>query len=460
MSTLIKHYSDSKFCSMSNKEKNPTDLVRFDDRLVYDASYKLSARAIKTVCYIAAHYVDPKTQNDLPRPIFVPLSELASALSDGRKGVKSSSLYSNISSLCEELVNAKIRFKTDVKVEGKDLDGFISWCSDAVPTEKDGVKGISFGFGVYMSQFLIGLSRYVAVYRPELNRLNKSYSIRLFQILKGIFNKRKKYRKVFKKVFGIDELRYLMDLRDKYKAFKMFNDKVLKPSIAEINKSTSIYVVSVDMIRRSGRKISHIEFTFTDNKKNAGKTIILDYSTFGDYLPTDEEIASLTFAEYRAYNLLIDFQVKPGIAFKQILPDISGSEVQGFEDYFIIASLDFFRASSSNQESNQIAAATFVNWWIKLRLFDTTSDVWIKVMERVIKEKKELQKENITAYDNRLYAREMPHQEFKEWWNAQQKIDTDQTQLFEKNEGGDRDGFDSISDILRKYALDQVDTVE
>lgn len=445
---------------MSEKIHNPTDLVRFDDRLVYDASYKLSARAIKTVCYIAAHYVNPKTQSDLPRPIFVPLSELASALSDGRKGLKSSSLYANISSLCEELVNAKIRFKTDVKVEGKDLDGFISWCSDAVPTEKDGVKGISFGFGVYMSQFLIGLSRYVAVYRPELNRLNKSYSIRLFQILKGLFNKRKKYRKVFKKVFSIDELRYLMDLRDKYKAFKMFNDKVLKPAIAEINKSTSIYVVSVDMIRRSGRKISHIEFTFTDNKKNAGKDMITDYTTFVDYMPTEEEIKSLTFAEHRAYDLLVDFQVKPGIVFKQILPDINGSEVQGFEDYFIIAALDFFRASSSNQQSNKIAAATFVSWWTKLRLFDTTSDVWVKIMERVVKEKKGLQKKNAIAYDNRLYAREMTHQEFKTWWNDQQGIDPNQPQLFEKDDKGARDGFDSISDILKKYELDKVDVVE
>ncbi len=132
----------------------------------------------------------------------------------------------------------------------------------------------------------------------------------------------------------------------------------------------------------------------------------------------------------------------------------------GFEDYFIIAALDFFRASASNQQSNKIAAATFVSWWTKLRLFDTTSDVWIKIMERVVKEKKELQKKNPIAYDNRLYAREMTHQEFKTWWNDQQGIDPNQPQLFEKDDDGARDGFDSISDILKKYALDDVDVVE
>ena len=443
---------------MSEKSKNPTDLVRFDDRLVYDASYKLSARAIKTVCYIAAHYVDPKTDGDLPRPIFVPLSELASALSDGRAGAKSNSLYTSISSLCEELVNAKIRFKTEVNVEGKDLDGFISWCSDAVPTERDGVKGISFGFGVYMSQFLIGLSRYVAVYRPELNRLNKSYSIRLFQILKGLSNKRKKYRKVFKKVFSLEELRYLMDLGDKYKTFKMFNDKVLKPAIKEINKSTSVYVVSADKIRRSGRKISHIEFTFTDNKKNAGKAVILDYSKFQDFIPSEEDLASLTYAEFQAFQMLVDFHIKPGIAFKQILPDISGSETQGFEDYFVASALDFFRDSSYNQQSNTIAAATFVSWWTKLRLFDTTSDVWAKIIERVVEERKALKKKNSVAYDNRLYAKDMTQAEFKKWWNDQRGIDENQPKLFKEDEKN-QTGFDTIEDVINKYQLDGVDFV-
>jgi hypothetical protein len=444
---------------MSQRIENPTDLVRFDDRLVYDASYKLSARAIKTVCFIASHYIDPKTAKDLPRPIFVPLNELAKALSDGRQGKKSNSLYANISSLCEELVNAKIRFKTDVKVEGKDLDGFISWCSDAVPTEKNGVKGISFGFGIYMSQFLIGLSRYVAVYRPELNRLNKSYSIRLFQILKGLYNKRKKYRSVFKKVFSVSELRYLLDLGDKYSSFKIFNDKVLKPALKEINKNTSIYIVSMDTIRRSGRKISHIEFTFTENKQSTGGEVNFDFSKFQDYVPSKEDIDTLTFAEFRAYQMLVEFQVKPGIVFKQILPDINGTETQGFEDYFIAAALDFFRSSANNQQTNKIAAGTFVNWWIKLRLFDTTSEVWSKIIERVVEEKKTLKKKDPTAYDNRLTAKEMTHVEFREWWNNQTGEEEDKiTIIMEEQEG--YEGFDSVAEVIQKYQLSDVDFTE
>ncbi len=434
---------------MEQKKLNTNaDIVRFDDRLVYDASYRLSARAIKTICFIASRYIDP-LDNDIPRPIFVPLSEIANALSDGRSGKKSSSLYASISSLCQELVHAKIKFKSNVQVEGKDLDGYVSWCSDAVPTIKKGVKGISFGFGVYMSQFLIGLSRYVAVYRPELNRLNSTYSIRIFQILKGILNKRKKYRKVFTKVYSIEEFRYMLDIGDKYGTFKTFNDKVLKPAVKEINENTSVYIIELKKMRRFGRKISHLEFTFTENK--AGKKLSADPSSFPTYEPTAEDLASLSYAETRAYNLLIDFSILPGIAFKQILPEISGSESIGFEDYFIAAALDHFRSTARNQQDQIIAAKTFVTWWTKLRVFDTTSDAWIKINELVVAGRKRLSNEDPEAFDNRLYARELTHEQFKIWWKDQRSNKVEEPDP--KNIKLD-DGFEDAQELLKKFALE------
>ncbi len=399
-----------------------TNLVRFDDKLVYHGSYQLSAKAIKTLCYIAAKYVDPKNMVDLPRPIFVSLNELSIALSDGRAGFRSNSLYETIESLCEELVTAKIRFKSDVKVEGKDLHGYVSWCADAVPEKRDGVPGINFTFGIYMSQFLINLSRYVALYRPELNRLNSGYSIRLFQILKGIYNKKQKYRKVFREVYAVDQLRYLMAVEDKYKDFRFFNRDILKSAVREINQNTSIFIIDLIKIRRAGRKTTHLEFVFTENKKGQAEVPQFDPKQFVDFVPKEKDLKTLTYAEYKAYELLLDFHIKPGIAFKQILPEIGGSEVAGFEDYFITAALDHFRATARNQQNPSVAAATFVKWWVKLRVFDTTSEVWTKIHERVIQSKKSLQKSNPQAFDNRLHAREMTHEEFKIWWEENSMV--------------------------------------
>ena len=184
----------------------------------------------------------------------------------------------------------------------------------------------------------------------------------------------------------------------------------------------------------------------------------MDYSKFQDFIPSEEDLASLTYAEFQAFQMLVDFHIKPGIAFKQILPDISGSETQGFEDYFVASALDFFRDSSYNQQSNTIAAATFVSWWTKLRLFDTTSDVWAKIIERVVEERKALKKKNSVAYDNRLYAKDMTQAEFKKWWNDQRGIDENQPKLFKEDEKN-QTGFDTIEDVINKYQLDGVDFV-
>jgi len=316
-----------------------------------------------------------------------------------------------------------------------------------------------------MAQFLIGLSRYVGLYRPELNRLNSSYSIRLFQILKGIFNKGKKYRRVHRKTFGLDELRYMLALGDKYDSFKVLNDRLLKLVIKEINANTSIYIFDIAKERRVGRKVTHIEFIFTENKKGS-KATIPSTANYPSYVPTEADLAQLTYAEYRAYEMLLDFHVLPGIAFKQILPEIGGSESVGFEDYFIAGAIDHFRSTATNQETATIAAKTFVTWWVKLRIFDTTSDVWSKINERVIRSRKALERKDPTAFDNRLYARELTREQFKEWWDEQQALEKEQrkgesqftptTNFYEEAS----DAFDTVNEVLASYGLEDFEFVQ
>ena len=168
--------------------------------------------------------------------------------------------------------------------------------------------------------------------------------------------------------------------------------------------------------------------------------------------------------------MLLDFHVLPGIAFKQILPEIGGSESVGFEDYFIAAALDHFRATASNQQTTIIAAKTFVTWWVKLRIFDTTSDVWSKINERVIKSRKKLEKENPDAFDNRLYAMELTHEQFKDWWEEQQDLDKEQckgesqstptktktTNFYEEAS----DAFDTVNEVLTSYGLEDFEFVK
>ncbi len=397
--------------------KRNYDVVRFDDKLVYHGSYQLSPRAIKTICFMVARYVDPLNDESLPRIIDIPVAEIAKALTDGLSSKKSNSLYEDIDGLCDELTSSRIRFNSTVKVEGVELKGYLVWCSSAIPKEKDGMKYISFGFDPNMGQFLLGLSKYVRLYRPELNRLRSGHAIRLFQMLKGIRNKKRKFSALSREMYSVDRLKFLFGIQDKYTEFKYFNKDVLKPIVKEINEKTTINILEVNKIR-SGRATSHLEFVFTDQETEFSPT--LSRGEQQEFSPSEQDLAKLSKAEIRAYQMLVEFNIKAGIAFRKILPEIKGSECYGFEDLFIDYALQHFQKWAKNQNTKEQAAATFVNWWTKHRIFDTTSDVWVQINERVIATRKRLEKENPQAFDNRLTAREMTKSEFETWYRTHQ----------------------------------------
>jgi len=171
--------------------KKMFDIVRFDDKLVYHGSYYLSPRAIKTICYLVARFVEPEEDATLPTQLVVPIKELAQAILDGTNTKIYKSIYQEIDGICSELTSSQIRFNSTVEVKGTKLKGYINWCSSAIPVhDKNGNASIQLSFDPMIAQFFLGLSRYVRLYRPELNRLQSGHSIRLFQMLKGIRNKR------------------------------------------------------------------------------------------------------------------------------------------------------------------------------------------------------------------------------------------------------------------------------
>lgn len=196
--------------------KDTNLIVRFDDKLIYHGSYSLTPRAVKVLCYIIARYINPVEDEQLPISIEIPLTELIQyAIPSSSDSKKSNSIYQEIDKICDELTS-KIHFSSGVKVDGYELRGYINWCSSAMPIKKDGQILIRFGFDPLMGQFLLGLTQYVRLYRPEINRLRGSHAIRIFQILKGIRNRRAKYEVISQEVYEVKHLKFLLGLKGKY----------------------------------------------------------------------------------------------------------------------------------------------------------------------------------------------------------------------------------------------------
>lgn len=414
---------------MTKPNSNNLNIVRFDDKLVYHASYNLTPRAFKVLCYIIARYIKPDEDTALPTEIIVPAIDLIRNAIQGN----SHSVYEELPKTCKELMS-HIEFSTGMEVDGYKLQGYVAWCSSVVPIKSpNGSIDIRFRFDPLMAQFLLGLTRYVRLYRPEINRLKRSHAIRIFQMLKGIRNRRAKYEVVSREKYEIGHLKFLLKLiendksskrKEKYPKFKDFRRWVITPCIEEINEKTTIKVLEANPIRE-GRKIKYIEFVFIDQQPAKR---LPQLPLWGEkYAPSNEELESLTWAQSNAYDDLIAFGIEEGIAFKQILPTIKGSELKGFEDYFIEQTLKFFK-----EKAKQYNAGTFVKWWTDKKVFDSSGDVWGKLLETVIARKKALRQENEQAFDNRIMAKDMPKSKFTAWYRTQEETEKTTPKLKKK----------------------------
>lgn len=233
-------------------------VARIENFFVENAQYVLNAREQKIVLYLAAN-LDLKAENFNEQVI--PVKDLETVLkqSDAKWG----GIYKEISEFAERIVGKKIKFPTNVLLNGKALPGFITWFSSIAPCYNDDDEvSLKFRFNPDLKPFLLKLNQYVRINLSEVAGLNSFYSLRLYQIFKANLAKRSKYVKTVSTVYALTELRNLFDAKKKYDAYKYFNRDIISKAVNEINVKTQLFVRYKAL--RTGRKVTHIEFTFCD----------------------------------------------------------------------------------------------------------------------------------------------------------------------------------------------------
>lgn len=406
-------------------------IVRFDNRLIYQASYYLPTRALRMLYHVIAKYVDPRTK-ELPRELHLPVSEIEAAIKN-RGAAQWKNFYREVEKLCEDLTNNPIRFKSEVEIKGKKMKGYLNWCSSAlVYRNETGNVFIRLGFDNLLSQFLVGLTEYVRLNRTEISRLQRPHAIRLFEMLKGIRNRRRQYEqlaievagKTYKGVsvetYAVEDLKFLFGISEQYKLYKHFKRQVIDRSVRDINQHTSIRILQVEGIRKK-RKITSLAFYFVDQAPEIALPLTEKHRApthKKDQAPTAQELESLTWAQHLAYQELLQQGVYAGIAFYQFLPSIKGSVFKGFEDHFVKLAWQHFKQWTTTRKKKSDQAAVFVTWWTKMDIFSPQSEVWVKILEQVQHIRKELEKAEIASYDNRIMAAEMTEGAFKAWYRS------------------------------------------
>lgn len=398
--------------------KHKQKIARFENKFVFHARYKLSSREQKVVLHLVSR-LNPKVQKDFHK-IVVSIKELESVI---MKGERSGSLYKEIIPFYTKLSTQQIHFPSDITLNGEQMPGIINWFQHVMPKKtEEGLEALEFAFAEALKPALLQLKHYVRLPYSEIISMRSGHAIHLYQILKAKRDEKRQYEKVTKVVFSVNELKSLLDVIDSYngrRGFGDFNRKVVQPAVDEINACSEIIsIIKYEKIR-VGRKVANLSFSIIDTstkestpkirtpklevpKHAAGKKV------------TSKEIKKLyqqlSFAQEKAYKLLMDFGMLPHTILKDLIPSIKGGEVEGFEDFYAKKVLAHFKKKAKAPTPDVL-----FTWWVKKGIYNE-GDEWTKLIEAVAKEKKKLETKQSEAFYNRLESRTKTAVEFRDWY--------------------------------------------
>ncbi len=415
---------------MSND--NIDKIAKIDNTFILNAQYRMTAKEQKVLYYLISH-LNPKDEKDF-NVITVPIKHIEETLKEASK--KWGSLYEEIERLCESMISKNIKFPSNVLVEGKQLKGRINFFSAIRPlVDENGQTAIKFSFSPDMKPFLLQLHHYVNIGVLEVVPMRNTHAIRMYSIFKSERDRLRGVRDTITLTYTLKDLKTMLGIEDKYESdnFKDFRIYVLDKIRDEINETFPNMVVKYDYVK-AGRKITGVVFTVVDKKpmlavleRSPKKEPIFKKEvaekkeeTTKTFVPTERDIAVLNRSKKKAYDRLIDYGIFGGIAYKQIIPTIKGSEFEGYEDIFIEKAILHFEKTAIQATTKELKASTFVTWWVKNKVFESGS-VWAEILEKVVQHKKQLMNTNPTAFENRQIAKNMTNTEFEDFIKKMQE---------------------------------------
>ena len=225
------------------KERN--SLVVKHNELLRNTRYELSTTEQKILIYLVSK-ID-KDDKEL-RKIKFSLSEYCQIA-----GIqKSGEAYSRLRETILDLTRKRWWIQID-----EDHERLFGWIYGEPEMEKRGGV-VELELSPTLEPYLIGLQANFTKYELiNVLTLRSSNSIRLYELFKS-------YLWQHHWVVTVEDFRRLLNIENKYRAFKDLNRQVIKPALEEINKYTDL-VVKVDTVRE-GRQTKRLDFTIDEKQ--------------------------------------------------------------------------------------------------------------------------------------------------------------------------------------------------
>jgi plasmid replication initiation protein len=189
--------------------------------------------------------------------------------------------HSRFKQFAKSLVSKTIELTS----EDKKTTLIASWFSSISHTQGTGV--IKACFDPKLKPYLIQLKKeFVQAKLPTLLKFKSKYSSRLYLLLKSDFDRQKIHNKNLFIMYDVETLINDFEMPASYKTrYSSFKNDFLDKSIIEINEYTQLLINY--SVKKSGRKITSIEFCISEKEKTQEqlKKEIVSTKILSDYIP-------------------------------------------------------------------------------------------------------------------------------------------------------------------------------
>lgn len=132
------------------------------------------------------------------------------------------------------------------------------WIQEAVYAQGEGYVDVRLSTSIlpFVNNLL---EQYTVYHMQDVARMTSRYAIRIYELLV-------QWRRRGNREVEVAWLRRALGIGDnRYSNFKDFRRRVIEPAVQQINDRSPLYVEWKP--RKTGRKVTHIEFTFTDERE-------------------------------------------------------------------------------------------------------------------------------------------------------------------------------------------------
>jgi plasmid replication initiation protein len=416
-----------------------------------ETSYKLGSREQFFVLFLISRISQNDTEFREFRISYKDISQIMNF--DGRRRVANKE---DIFKMMNNLNTQPIRF-----TEG-DEDVQAVWITSLRFNKKTGE--FTFTFGQELKPFLLQLKEHFTLFNISNVVYLSGHSIRIYEVLK---------RHHFKKepvVLTVNDLKFWLQIENKYPEYYEFKRWVLEPSKEELEKYTDIRFTYREA-EKEGKKVISLEFTIFDNEPKENPASLNLLTNLGERLALSapqelnkvqvemnatvpaakkQKLELLTTEQYNSFKFLSEKGINTSFILETILthPKVRYEPLRGFEDVYFQIMWQFFETKTKSNEK----AGAFVNWFKNGRL--TEDALHSRFTEGVLEKRKAMKNEEI---DRRMTSKTMTFSTFESFLkNQKQDASTqksDDTMRIYTSSKGTSSVKETVNRILQKKPI-------